>query len=60
MSITIICDKMDMTYVFYMKHNTPMIEWKLNKLINKDKKLINKFPRNWIHPLNRKFENYRD
>ena len=48
-----------MTYAFHIKHNMHMIEWKLNKLNNKDRKLINKLPQNWIHPLNRKFESYR-
>ena len=44
-NITIKSNKMDMTYDFYMKHNMEATEWKLNKLINKDKKLINKLPR---------------
>ena len=35
------------------------LEWKLNAMINKNKSLINKFSRNWRHPLNRKFESYR-
>ena len=50
---------MDKTYDFYMKHNMHVVEWKLNQLINKDKNLINKLPANWVHPLNRKYENYR-
>ena len=54
-----ICNKMDMTYDFYMKHNVPAVESKLNAMINKNKSLINKFPQNWIHPLNRKFKSYR-
>ena len=49
-----------MTYDFYIKHNMHLIEWQLNELINRDKTLINKFPQNWMHPLNRKFKNYRD
>ena len=44
MSIITVCNKMDMTYDFYMKQNMPAVEWKLNQLINKDKKLINKLP----------------
>ena len=44
MSIIIVCNKMDMTYDFYIKQNMPAVEWKLNQLINKDKKLINKLP----------------
>ena len=59
LNIIIVCNKMDMTYDFYMKHNMPVVEWKINQLINKDKKLINKFPLSWIHPLNRKFKSYR-
>ena len=34
------------------------IEWKLNKLINKNKKVMNKLPQNWLHPLNGKFESF--
>ena len=45
--------------VFYIKHSMPAVEWKLNAMINKNKSLINEFPRNWIHPLNEKFESYR-
>ena len=59
MKIIIVCNKMDMTYDFYLKHSMPAVEWRLNAMINRDKCLINKFPRNWIHPLNRKFESYR-
>ena len=59
MNIIIVCNKMDMTYDFYMNHKLPTVEWKINQLINKDKKLINKFPTSWIHPLNRKFKSYR-
>ena len=36
--------KRDMTYDFYLKHNMPTFEWKLNAMINKDKNLFNKFP----------------
>ena len=42
-----------------MEHNMHAVEWKLNKLINKDKTLINKLPATWVHPLNRKYECYR-
>ena len=59
MNIIIVCNKLDMTYDFYMKHNIPAVEWKINQLINKDEKLINKFPTSWIHPLNREFKSYR-
>ena len=56
---TVVCKKMDMTYEFYMKHNMHADEWNLNKLFNKDKKMINKLPITWVHPLNRKLGNYR-
>ena len=59
MSIITVCNKMDMTYDFYMKQYMPAVEWKLNQLISKDKKLINKLPVSWINPLNRKFKSYR-
>ena len=54
----IVCNKMDMIYDFYMENNMPAVEWKLNQIINKDKKLINKKPPNWVHPLNQKFKSY--
>ena len=44
-------NKMDMSYDFYIKHNMCALEWKLNAMINKNKSLINKFPRNWRQPL---------
>ena len=59
MNFIIVCNKMDMTYDFYMKHNRPAVEWKLNELINKNKNLINNLPATWLHPLNRKFKSYR-
>ena len=59
MNIIIVCNKMDMTYDFYIKQNMPAVEWKLNQLINKDRNLVNKLPVSWIHPLNRKFKSYR-
>ena len=52
-------NKRDMSYVFYNKHNMSATDWKLKALINKNKSLINNFPRNLRHPLNRRFENYR-
>ena len=48
--IVTLAHKRDMTYDFYMKHNMPALEWKLNQLINKDENLINKFPQDWRHP----------
>ena len=59
MSIITVCNKMDMTYDFYIKQNMPAVEWKLNQLININKNLTNKLPASWIHPLNRKFKSYR-
>ena len=44
-----------MTYDFYLKHNMPAFERKLKAMINKDKNLFKKFPRNWRHPINMKF-----
>ena len=49
-----------MSYDFYIKQNMHAVEWQLNFMINKNKALIKKFNRNWRHPLNRKFESYRD
>ena len=59
MSIITIANKVDMSYGFYIKHNMHAIEWNLNAMVIKNKKLINKFSRNWRHPLNRNFESYR-
>ena len=59
MNITIIANKMDITYGFYMKHKMEAIERKLNKLINKDKKLMNKLPQIRLHRLNGKVESFR-
>ena len=58
-NLVIVCNKMDMTYDFYLKHKMHAGEKKLNHIFNKDRNLINKLPPNWIHPLNRKFEGYR-
>ena len=60
MDIITLAHKRDMTYAFYMKHEMSAFEWKLNALINKDKNLINKFPRNWRHPINTKIDCYRN
>ena len=56
MSNIIACNKMDMAYDFYMKHNMLAVEWKLNQLITKNKNLINKLPSSRIHPLYGKFQ----
>ena len=45
MDIITLAHERDMTYDFYMKHNMSAFEWKLNAKINKDKNLINKFPK---------------
>ena len=60
MDIITLAHKRDMTYDFYLKHNMSAFEWKLNAMINKDKNLINKFPKNWRHPINMKFNCYRN
>ena len=52
--------KCDMTYDFYLKHIMSAFEWKFNAMINKDKNLINKFPRKRRHPINTKFSCYRN
>ena len=40
MNVITIAKKMDMSYDFYFKHNTHIIEWKLNAMINRNKILI--------------------
>ena len=60
MDIITLAHKRDMTYDFYLKLNMSAFEWKLNAMINKDKSLIIKFPRNWRHPINTKFDCYRN
>ena len=59
MTIITLANKMDISYDFYMRHNMHAVEWKLNSLINKNKRLLNKFNCDWKHPLNGKFEIYR-
>ena len=59
MVIITLAHKRDMTYDFYLKHNMSAFEWKLKSKINKDKILINKIPKNWLHPINTKFNCYR-
>ena len=59
MNIITLARKRDMTYGFYLKHNMPAFEWKLNAMINEDKYLIKIFPQNWWHPFNSKFACYR-
>ena len=59
MDIITLAHRRDMTYDFFLKHNMSAFEWKLNSMINKDKNLINKFPKNWRHPFNSKFNCYR-
>ena len=58
MNIITLAHKRDMTYDVYLKNNMPAFEWKLNSNINKDKNLINKFPKNWRHSINTKFGCY--
>ena len=49
-------NKLDMSYDFNIRHNMPVVEWKIIALNNKGKSLINKLNRNWRHPSIRKFE----
>ena len=60
MNIITLAHKCGMTYDFYLKHKMSAFEWKLNALINKDKNLIIKFPRNGRHPINTKLGCYRN
>ena len=60
MDIITLAHKRDMTYDFYLKNNMSAFEWKLNAMINKDRNLINKFPKTWRHPINTKFDRYRN
>ena len=60
MDIITLAHKRDMTYDFYLKHNMFAFELKLNSKINKNNILINKFPKNWRHPINTKFDRYRN
>ena len=60
MDIITLAHKHDMTYDFYLKHNMSAFEWKLNAMINKKKNLNIKIPQNWRHPINTKFDCYRN
>ena len=60
MKIITIAHKRDMAYDHYLKHNMSAFEWKLNSKINKDKNLINKFQKNWRHPINTRFGCHRN
>ena len=60
MDIITLAHKRDMTYDFFLKHNMPAFERKLNAMINKDKNLIDKFPQTWRHPINMKFNCHRN
>ena len=56
MIIIKIAKKMDISYDLYIRHNMPAVQWNIIAMINKNKKLIISFNRNWRHPLERKFE----
>ena len=58
MDFITLAHKRDKTYDFYLKHNMSAFEWKFNSMINKDKNIINEFPKNWWHPINTKFNYY--
>ena len=55
MNIITIAKKLDMSYDFYNKHNMCGVEWILNAMTNKKKKLIYSYNRIWRHPLKRKY-----
>ena len=59
MDIITLAHKRDMTFDHFLKHNMPAFEWKLNAMINKNKNLINIFPKKWRHPISTKFNCYR-
>ena len=59
MHIITIANKLDMSYDLYIKPKMCALERKLNAMVNRNKSLNNKFPRNWRNPLNKKFESYR-
>ena len=59
MNIITKSDELDMAYEFCFKHNLQAVEWKLNAMKKKNKKLISKFIETWRHPLIRKFDGYR-
>ena len=40
MNIMTLAKKLDMSYDFYTKHNMHGVEWKINGMFNKNKKLI--------------------
>ena len=42
MNIITISEKMDMSYDFYIEHNMHVIEWRINAMITKNRKLIKK------------------
>ena len=60
MDIITLAHKRDMTYDFHIKHKICAFEWKLKSKINKDNNLRNKLPKNWPHPINTKFNCYRN
>ena len=60
MNIKTIANKNDISYPFNVKHIMHAVEWKLNVMINKNKKLINKYNSNSRHPLKRRYSCYRD
>ena len=49
-----------MTYDSYLKHNMSAFEWKLTSKINKDRNLINNFPKDWRYSINTRFGCYRN
>ena len=59
MKISIVNDKMYMTYDNYFKHPMQAIESKLNMLFAENPHLINSLNRSHIHPLIKKYSHIR-
>ena len=57
MNVTVVSDKMYMTYDYYIKHPMPALELRLNMIISKN--LIKSLNRSHIHPLTRKYSHIR-
>ena len=51
-----IANEMVMSFVFYIKLNMHAVEWKLDAMVDKNKKFGNKLKQKWRHLLIRKFE----
>ena len=56
MNIITTANNLDMSYDFYIRHNTHAVEWKVKAMINKNELLIKKLNRKWRHLLIRKYK----